>query len=100
MPHANHAGFESFWSSAALSLVALVYLREWLRVRRLDQESLEGWRAGSFVLGLLLILLAMASPLAALDHELLTVHMAKHLVLMTLAPPLILLGAPVKLLLR
>lgn len=100
MPHANHAGFESFLASAVLILVAVIYLRGWLRLRKLDLESVEGWRAGSFLLGLLLILLAVASPLAALDHELLTVHMAKHFVLMTLVPPLILLGAPVKLLLR
>jgi cytochrome c oxidase assembly factor CtaG len=34
------------------------------------------------------------SPLAALGHELLTAHMAQHLLLMTVAAPLILLGAP------
>src|SRR5262249_46063161 len=45
-------------------------------------------------LGLLLIWGALASPIAALDHELLTVHMLQHLLLMTLAPPLIWLGAP------
>ena len=92
--HAHHAAFESFWVSAALILAALVYLRGWLRVRRLDHDSVEGWRAGSFLLGLFFIWIAMASPLAALDHELLTVHMVQHLLLMTLAPPLILLGAP------
>src|SRR6201987_6190326 len=37
----------------------------------------------------------MASPIAALDHQLLTVHMLQHLLLMTLAPPLIWLSAPV-----
>jgi putative membrane protein len=100
MPHANHAGFESFWASAVLILVAVIYLRGWLRLRKPDLESVEGWRAGSFLAGLLFVWLAVASPLAALDHKLLTVHMAKHLVLMTLAPPLILLGAPVKVLLR
>jgi len=36
----------------------------------------------------------MASPIAALDHELLIIHMLQHLLLMTLAPPLIWLGAP------
>jgi cytochrome c oxidase assembly factor CtaG len=38
----------------------------------------------------------MASPLATLDHEMLTAHMVQHLLLMTLAPPLILLGMPRK----
>jgi putative membrane protein len=37
----------------------------------------------------------VGSPLAALDHQLLTVHMVQHLLLMTIAAPLILLGAPV-----
>jgi putative membrane protein len=47
-------------------------------------------------LGLLFIWFAMASPLAALDHNILTAHMVQHLLLMTLAPPLILLGMPRK----
>jgi putative membrane protein len=100
MPHANHAGFESFWVSAVLILVAVIYLRGWLRLRKLDLEGVEGWRAGGFVLGVFFIWVAMASPLSVLDHESLTVHMGKHLLLMTLAPPLILLSAPGKVLLR
>ena len=44
--------------------------------------------------------MAVASPVAALDEQLLTAHMVQHLLLMTLAPPLIWLGAPVMPLLR
>lgn len=99
MPHAHHAASESFWASAALILLAMVYLRGWLRVRRLDGDATEGWRAASFLLGLLSIWAAVASPLAMLDHDLLTAHMVQHLLLMTFAPPLIWLGAPVKALL-
>jgi len=100
MQHAHHAAFESLWVSAPLILVALVYARGWLRVRKLDLHTIETWRAGSFVLGLLFIWLAVASPIAALDHELLTIHMVQHLLLMTLAPPLIWFGAPMKALLH
>jgi putative membrane protein len=96
MQHAHHASFESLWVSAPLILVALVYARGWLRVRKLELHTIETWRAGSFVLGLLFIWLAVASPIAALDHELLTIHMVQHLLLMTLAPPLIWFGAPMK----
>jgi putative membrane protein len=37
--------------------------------------------------------IAIASPIAHLDHHLLTAHMVQHLVLMVVAAPLILLGA-------
>jgi cytochrome c oxidase assembly factor CtaG len=38
--------------------------------------------------------LAVSPPLAALDHRLLCMHMVQHLLLMTIGPPLILLGNP------
>jgi cytochrome c oxidase assembly factor CtaG len=57
-------------------------------------NAIPPWRAGIFFLGLFLIWLAVGSPLAAFDEELLTVHMVQHLLLMTVGPPLILLGAP------
>jgi putative membrane protein len=96
MLHAHHIAFASFWVSGVLIFAALVYLRGWSRIRRFNLESVAGWRAASFVLGLLLIWVATVSPLAALDHAMLTAHMVQHLLLMTLAPPLILLGVPVK----
>jgi putative membrane protein len=94
--HIHHSASESFWVSTALIFAALLYSRSWLGVRRQDQGSVEGWRAGSFLLGLLSIWIATASSLAALDHEMLTAHMVQHLLLMTLAPPLILFGLPQK----
>jgi cytochrome c oxidase assembly factor CtaG len=96
MPHTHHAAIESAWVSAGLILAALLYLVGWARVHRLDRDSVGGWRAASFTLGLLFIWVATASPLAALDHDMLTAHMVQHLLLMTFAPPLILLGASVK----
>src|ERR1700746_1149392 len=96
MQHAHRATFESLWVSAPLILVALVYARGWLRVRKLDLHTIETLQAGSFVLGLLFVWLAVVSPIASLDHELLTIHMVQHLLLMTLAPPLIWFGAPMR----
>jgi putative membrane protein len=78
-----------------LAFIAWVYMRGWLRLRATSSTAVPVGRAGSFLLGLLLIWIAMASPVAVLDHELLTVHMIQHLLLMTLASPLIMLGAPV-----
>jgi cytochrome c oxidase assembly factor CtaG len=46
-------------------------------------------------MGLFLIWVAVGSPLAALDEQMLTVHMIQHLLLMTFAAPLVLLGFPV-----
>jgi putative membrane protein len=90
--HLHQITSESFWVSGALIFVAFLYVRGWLRLRSHEHHTVEGWRAGSFVSSLLFIWIATASPLAALDHEMLTAHMVQHLLLMTLAPPLILLG--------
>ena len=102
MPHLHHAApgsFESVSLTVIIILTVSIYLRGWLRLRS-TSFSVNGWRAASFVAGLSLIWVAITSPLATLDHELLTVHMLQHLLLMTLAPPLIWLGEPLGALLR
>ena len=91
MPHAHHALLESVMISALLIAAGVAYVRGSLRLCKL-----EFWHAGSFLLGLFLIWLAFASPLANLDHRLLTGHMAQHLLLMSFASPLLWLSAPVK----
>ena len=48
----------------------------------------------SFLGGLLVIYIALASPLDAFASWLLSVHMVQHLLLTMVAPPLILQGAP------
>jgi putative membrane protein len=60
----------------------------------LEVHTISGWRLAAFTGGLLSLWAAVGSPLASMDHHLLTAHMAQHLILMTLAAPLILLGAP------
>jgi putative membrane protein len=76
-------------------LAAFLYSRGWFHLRWSCVNVIPPWRAGSFLLGLFLIWMALGSPLSAWDEELLTVHMLQHLLLMTCAPALILLGAPV-----
>jgi cytochrome c oxidase assembly factor CtaG len=61
---------------------------------RVPARAVPAWRAASFLVGLFLVWGALGSPLVAYQHELLTVHMIQHLLLMTIAPPLILLGEP------
>ena len=79
----------------ALILAPFPYLRGWIHLRSVSVQAIPAWRACSFLLGLFLIWVAVGSPLSIFDEELLTVHMVQHLLLMTFAPPLILLGAPV-----
>jgi putative membrane protein len=99
MAHSIQAAFEPWTLPVLLDLVlileALLYLRGWIHLRLSRVNIIPAWRACSFFLGLILFWLAVGSPLAALDEQLLTVHMVQHLLLMTLAPPLILIGAPV-----
>lgn len=86
----------------ALALVgaAVIYVRGWTRLRRTLPNVISASRLGAYLAGLLFVCVAIASPLAMLDHELLMAHMLQHLILMTVAAPLILLGAPVIVLLH
>jgi putative membrane protein len=80
--------------SLSLALIAVVYVRGW------TSTANTAWRSGNFFMGLFAIWLAVGSPLGTLDHAFLTVHMIQHLLLMTIAPPLLFLGAGVLLLWR
>ena len=52
------------------------------------------WRVASFALGLYVVALAILSPLDAWAHVLFSAHMVQHVLLMFVAAPLIVLGAP------
>ena len=53
-----------------------------------------------FHAGLVSLWIALASPIDALDDYLLAAHMIQHFILMSIAPPLVVLGAPMVPLLR
>ena len=100
MPHTIH-GNSGLWQfplllTLAVVFTAWVYFRGWLSLRSTSFNGSSTWRAVSFLLGLALIWVAVASPIASWDAELLTAHMVQHLLLMTFAAPLIVLGAPVR----
>src|SRR5271165_231124 len=78
----------------AIALSALVYLRGWWLLRRAGSPSIPPWRAVTFLLGLLSLWIALASPMDVFNSFVLTAHMLQHMMLMMVAPPLILLGAP------
>jgi putative membrane protein len=80
--------------TCALVAAGLVYVRGWLALRRTRPETLPVWRLLSFLAGLFAIFVAVSSPLDTYSETLLFMHMAQHFVLMSVAPPLIVLGCP------
>jgi len=95
----HHTATGMSLSSSATILVAPVfvsfmYIRASCRMPRVPASAIPAWRAASFLFGIFLVWGALGSPLVAYDHDLLTVHMIQHLLLMTFAPALILLGEP------
>src|SRR2546421_447868 len=96
--HGQH-GYFSLLTTVILALLVFVYSRGWFRLRSASPISFPPWRLAAFVGGLFALWIVLGSPLAALDHQLLTIHMMKHLLLMAVGAPLILLGAPALLLL-
>jgi putative membrane protein len=80
---------------AALALVVeWIYFRGWLSLRS-ALPHVGGWRLAAFTTGVVSVWIGVGSPLATLDHRSLTIHMMKHLLLMTVGAPLLLAGAPV-----
>ena len=86
--------------TATLVIVAIIYLRGWFLIRKTRRMQFPAWRLASFILGLGTIWVAIASPLDGFADALLSAHMVEHLLLMSLVPPLVLLGFPVVPLLR
>lgn len=80
--------------TAALAVTAVIYVRGWLQIRHTRPELFPPWRLFAFLSGILAIFIAVASPLDTFSESLLFMHMAQHFVLMSIAPPLIVLGAP------
>ncbi|MFC7550586.1 cytochrome c oxidase assembly protein [Plantactinospora sp. GCM10030261] len=90
-------------AGAALGpLLALVVLAAYLEMvagqRRPGRRGWSLWRAASFTLGMLLIVVALTDPVASIGTA--TGHMLQHLLIGMLAPLALVLGAPMTLLLR
>ena len=86
--------------TGALVAVAFIYVRGWLALRRTRPNQIPQWRIFSFLAGLFAIFVAVSSPLDTYSETLLSLHMAQHFVLMSVAPPLIVLGSPLVPMLR
>ena len=93
------------WSLPPLLTIAIVvtggvYLRGWLAIRKTRRAQFSALRLSCFLLGLAALWVAVGSPLDGFADLLLSAHMVQHLVLMSVVPPLLLLGWPVVPLLR
>jgi putative membrane protein len=88
------------WLTASIVLTALVYVRGWLAIRRTRKAQFTDMRLASFLGGLVVLWVAIGSPMDGFADALLSAHMVEHLVLMSFVPPLLLWGLPVVPLLR
>src|SRR6266446_6138153 len=82
------------WVLIPIVAFAVLYARGWLQLHRRDPDRFGFFQLTAFFAGLTTVVCALCSPLDAFAGWLLTVHMTQHLLLMMVAPPLILWGAP------
>jgi putative membrane protein len=88
------------WLTVSIVLTAVVYLRGWLALRKTRRAQFNDERLISFLGGLALLWVVVASPMDGFADALLTAHMIEHLLLMSAIPMLLLYGLPVVPLLR
>jgi putative membrane protein len=93
-----------------LTLAGTLYMTGWLRLRqrariqtsqssnqpagRDRQKLTASWRPAVYLLGLLIIGLALISPIDVLAGQLFSMHMIQHLLLIMIGPPLMLIANP------
>ena len=82
------------WVLVPTAILAILYARGWWQLHRRAPDHFVFSQLTAFFAGLIVIVCALLSPLDAFAGWLLTVHMIQHLLLMMVAPPLILWGAP------
>ncbi len=92
----HHWNFDA-WIVAPLILLHWLYgkgvFRLWARAGA--GRGVARWRVASFAAGEIILATALISPLDALGESLLSAHMVQHILLTAVAPPLLVLGAPV-----
>jgi cytochrome c oxidase assembly factor CtaG/polyferredoxin len=82
------------WVLIPTAIVGVIYARGWRQLHRRAPDRFGFSQLTASFAGLITIVIALLSPLDAFAGWLLTVHMIQHLLLMMVAPPLILWGAP------
>lgn len=85
-----------------LALAGIIYLRGYLRLRNRTASNRQfsrlqaraWWRPASYLSGLVIIAVALMSPIDVLATQLFTMHMVQHVLLVMIAPPLMLIANP------
>jgi putative membrane protein len=89
-----------------LATAGIIYFLGWRRLRartagaRASNRVRSHWHAGAmwrpvvYILGLLLLAIALMSPIDVLSGQMFTMHMVQHLFLVMFVPPLLLLANP------
>lgn len=93
----HHWSFDPLvWASLILAHTLYVWglLRAWARAG--VNRIIPLWRAICFMAGELVLILALVSPLDPLGETLLSAHMVQHILLSAVAPPLLVLGHPIR----
>jgi putative copper resistance protein D len=104
-PFTAHSAFTA-WQfepvvTAGLAVAAALYTYGMWRVRR--RHPARPWplpRAAAFFAGLAVVAIATQSSVGVYDDTLFSVHMVQHLLLIMVAPPLLVVGRPIVLLLH
>jgi cytochrome c oxidase assembly factor CtaG len=95
------ADWEVPWIVTILTVLTMVlYLRGWFAIRKTRPQEFTSMELGYFASGMLVLWLAIGSPIDGFADVLLSAHMVQHLLLMSFVPPLVLLGKPTVPLLR
>ena len=89
---------QTSWTAIAATAIFAgafaAYSFRWHWLRRRAPRTAADLRPFAFASGMVVAWIVIGSPLSALDHDLLTFHMIQHLLLMTVAAPLLLAGNP------
>lgn len=95
-PWGSGAWSQWHFPSEATILCAVALILYVIGLRRLARNGarISFWRWSAFVLGLISIVLTLASPIDAYAMSLFWVHMLEHLLLIMVAPTFLVLGKP------
>ena len=84
------------WVIVSLLIACCGYARGLARLPEERRGRIFGpWRIASFCAGIAVLVIALLSPLSSLDDQLFSAHMAQHLLLMLVAPPLLVYSRPI-----